>query len=73
MLKRSDVEREIIAQIKAKGGRCDNAHALIVDELGRAWCHGYRTLCEIERRGLIVIERRGPFRSMTITLAGRHE
>ena len=75
MLKRSEVEREIIYRLAAKGGRCENAHHLIVDELGRAWWHGYQKLKDLERSGVITITRncRGPSCPLIITLAAGHE
>ncbi len=56
----SNVEAEIMAALHASGGTYSSAYALIVRDLGRAWAHGYRCLDNLERRGLITMERKEP-------------
>jgi uncharacterized membrane protein len=69
MAKKSEVKREIIRHLRANGGTSTNANDLICGQLKRAWCHGYRTLTDMEREGLVTIQRNGRGRPMVITLA----
>lgn len=68
MRSKSKVELEILNELTTRGGSCKSAYALITRDLGRAWAHGYRCLADLERRGLIRIDRQAPPRPMTISL-----
>jgi hypothetical protein len=64
----TNVEDEIIAALVASGGSYPCAYELIVRDLGRAWAHGYRCLDNLERRGMITMERQAPPRPIVIRL-----
>lgn len=64
----TQVEKEIIAYL-ACGTYQAGAYDLIVRKLGRAWWHGYRCLRNLERRGVIVIERQ-PHKPHQLSLVG---